>query len=217
LIDDPEAFLRAHTALAAPPHCPEIRLHLADELTPIWQATEEELGRLGLAPPFWAFAWAGGQALARFILDAPQLVEGRTVLDVASGSGLVAIAALKAGARTALAADIDPFAAFAARANAQANGVGLQTTSADLIGLERPEQVILAGDLFYDRDLSPRLLAWLHACADRGALVRVGDPGRSYFPREEFEQLAEYRVPTTRVLEDAEIKRTGVWRLRGRR
>lgn len=203
--------------LAAPPHCPELRLHLAHELTPIWQATEEELGRLGLAPPFWAFAWAGGQALARFVLDTPALVQGRSVLDLASGSGLVAIAALKAGARSALAADIDPFAAHAAQANAEANGVELETTSADLIGADRPEEVILVGDLFYDRDLSPRLLSWLHDCADRGAIVRVGDPGRSHFDPAAFEQLAEYRVPTTRVLEDAEIKRTGVWRLRGRR
>jgi predicted nicotinamide N-methyase len=215
VITEPEAFIRAHTRLLAPPHCPELQLHLADALTPLWEATEEELGRLGLAPPFWAFAWAGGQALARYVLDEPALVRGRAVLDLASGSGLVAIAALKAGAASALAADIDPYAAHAARLNAKANGVELATTTEDVIGTARREDVLLVGDLFYDRDLSPLLLAWLQALAQGGRIVRVGDPGRSYFDRTAFEQLAEYRVPTTRLLEDAEVKRTGVWRLRG--
>jgi len=215
VIHEPRAFILANTRLQTPPHCPEIRLHLADEVAPLWSATEEELGQLGLPPPFWAFAWAGGQALARYLLDHSDLVRGRSVLDLASGSGLVAIAAMRAGAAAAVAADIDPFAAEAARLNAEANGVFLSAVTADVLGEPRAEDAILVGDLFYDRDIAERLLAWLIERAEAGAIVRVGDPGRHYFPKHAFEPVAEYAVPVTRVLEDSEVKRTGVWRLKG--
>lgn len=214
-IADPDAFIRANTRIVRPPHCPDIALHLADDAVELWRLTEEELGRLGLDPPFWAFAWAGGQALARFVLDGPDLVAGKRVLDVASGSGLVAIAAMLAGAASARAADVDPLAAAAAQLNAALNGVAVEAVTADPLGPLPPEDVILIGDLFYDRDIAARLLAWIEACAGAGKVVRVGDPGRSYLPREALEPLAEYRVPTSRDLEDAEVKRTQVWRLRG--
>jgi predicted nicotinamide N-methyase len=199
--------------LAAPPHVPEIRLHLADEAHELWLKTEDELAEIGLPPPFWAFAWAGGQGLARYVLDHPQIVRGRTVLDFASGSGLVAIAAAKAGAASVVAADIDPFTAAAIAINAAANDVELHSTAADLIGTDHGWDVVLAGDVFYDQSLAGRLVPWLAALAGRGAVVLVGDPGRSYLPAQLLEPLAEYRIAVTRALEDAEIKRTTVWRL----
>lgn len=215
MIRDPREFVLANTRLQSPPHCPEIQLHLADELVPLWSATEDELAQMGLPPPFWAFAWAGGQALARYVLDHPELVRDRDVFDLASGSGLAAIAAMLAGARSALAADIDPLAAAAATVNAEANGVQVSTISADLLGSTRSESVILVGDLFYDRDIAAPLLTWLQERAAAGALVRVGDPGRSYFPKQHFDLEVMYSVKVTRVLEDAEVKQTGVWRLTG--
>jgi predicted nicotinamide N-methyase len=208
------AFILANTRLQAPPHTPELRLHLADEITPIWRLTEEELGRIGLPPPFWAFAWAGGQALARWLLDNPDEVAGKRVVDFATGSGLVAIAAMKAGAARALAADIDAFCAAAVALNAEANGVAVAFTGADLLDAAPPAaDTILAGDIFYESPLAERVTAWLGEARAAGARVLVGDPGRSYFPKRGLVQLAEYRVPTTRELEDAEIKRTGVWAL----
>jgi predicted nicotinamide N-methyase len=192
----------------APPHVPEVRLHLADDAVELWKLTEEELDQLGLPPPFWAFAWAGGQALARHVLDTPAIVRGRSVLDVASGSGLVAIAAMKA-----CAVDIDPFCAPAARLNAALNDVDIATSDEDPVGRPTGAEVILVGDLFYDRDLAPRLLAWLRTLAGEGRTVLVGDPGRTYLPRDALEQVALYEVPTLTTLEDAAVKRTGVWRL----
>jgi predicted nicotinamide N-methyase len=165
---------------------------------------------MGLAPPYWAFAWAGGQALARYILDNPGLVAGKRVLDIGSGSGLVGIAAAKAGAATVLAADIDAFACAAIALNAAANGVTLMVTAQDRIGTPAPFDVILVGDLFYERPLAERLLAWLTPLP---ALVLLGDPGRTYFPRQGLIKLAEYQVPTTRELEDMEVKKTAVWSL----
>lgn len=208
---DATAFIRANTALIAPPHVPEIRLHLADEAHELWHRTEEELEAIGLPPPFWAFAWAGGQGLARFILDHPETVRGKSVLDFASGSGLVAIAAAKAGARSVLAADIDPFCAPATQLNAAANWVEFESTSDDLIGSDDGWQVVLAGDVFYEKPLAERLLPWFRTLQKRGALVLVGDPGRSYLPREGLVARATYSVPVTRVLEDTEVKRTTVW------
>jgi predicted nicotinamide N-methyase len=207
-----EGFIRANTALAAPPHVPEIRLHLADEAHALWQRTEEELQEIGLPPPFWAFAWAGGQGLARYLLDHPETVAGRRVLDFATGSGLVAIAALKAGAAGVLAADIDPFCRAAVALNAAANGAAVPFTDADLTGADEGWEVVLAGDVFYDRAMAQRLCGWFDGLAARGACVLVGDPGRSYLPRERLARLAEYQVPVTRALEDAEVKRTTVWR-----
>ncbi len=204
-------FVRANTALIAPPHVPEIRLHLADEAHELWRRTEEELNEIGLPPPFWAFAWAGGQGLARHVLDNPGIVRGQSVLDFASGSGLVAIAAAMANARSVLAADIDPFCAPAIELNAAANEVSLRQTQADLIGTDAGWDIVLAGDVFYDRALADRLLPWFRSLRDRGSVVLVGDPGRSYLPRTGLVARATYEVPVTRVLEDAEVKRTTVW------
>jgi predicted nicotinamide N-methyase len=211
---DPPTFIRANTKLLAVPLVPEIRLHIAEESLPIWQKTEEELGAINVPPPYWAFAWAGGQALARFLLDNPVMVAGRNVLDLGSGSGLVAIAAAKAGAARVLAADIDALAVTAIGLNAAANGVTLETTADDL--LDAPPgafDVVLVGDLFYERPLAERALPFVMAAHAQGAQVLAGDPRRSYFPHDRFSQLAEYSVPVTRELEDAEIKRTAVWRL----
>ena len=214
MISDIPAFIRENTRVLAPSHVPELSLHLADDAVSLWELTEEQLGELGLPPPFWAFAWAGGQALARYILDHPETVRGKSVMDVASGSGLVAIAAMKAGAASTLAIDIDAFASHAAILNAELNNVIVGTSDADPVGKPTEAEVILVGDLFYDRDIATRLLAWLRAQSARGCDILVGDPGRSYLPKDALEQVAEYIVPTTKMLEDAEVKRTGVWRLR---
>ena len=212
MIEDPEAFIRANTALRPVPHAPEISLYVADEVTPIWKMTEEALGELGLAPPFWAFAWAGGQAIARYVLDNPEQVAGKAVLDFAAGSGMVAIAAMKAGAARALACDIDPFCRAAIAINAEANGVAVDSAIADLLDRAPPAvDMILAGDICYEKPLTERVLTWLQAAHMGGTKVLIGDPGRTYFPREGLQRLAEYQVQTTRELEDYEIKRTGVW------
>jgi predicted nicotinamide N-methyase len=210
---DPVAFIRANTALIAPPLVPEVKLHLAHEVLPLWEKTEEALGEMGLPPPFWAFAWAGGQALARYVLDHPALVAGRGVLDFASGSGLVGIAALKAGAEAAAASDLDAFALAAIQLNAAANDVPLVAIGADVIGRDEAWDVILVGDAFYEKPLADRLLPWLEMLARRGAAVLIGDPGRTYMPKSGLSRLATYEVPVTRALEDAEIKKTSVWRL----
>jgi len=211
MIADPVAFIRAETRLRPVPHAPELVLHVADEATELWQKTEEELGEIGLPPPFWAFAWAGGQALARYILDHPETVRGRRVLDFASGSGLVAIAAMKAGAAEVTACDIDPFAIAAMGLNAEANGVPITPIRADLVGQDGDWDAVLAGDICYERDLARRVTEWLSALSKRGATVLIGDPGRSYLPKEQLEELAVYEVPVTRSLEDSDIKRSKVW------
>lgn len=210
-----EAFIRANTKLLAPPLVPEIVLYLAEESLPIWQKTEEELGEINLPPPFWAFAWAGGQALARYLLDNAELVAGKQVLDLGAGSGLTAIAAMKAGAKSVIAADIDRISLAAVAVNAAANEVVVATTGEDLLDHAPGDfGVILIGDLFYERGLAEKAMAFITAATKAGALVLVGDPQRSYFPKERFEVLADYRVPVTRELEDAEIKNTAVWRFR---
>jgi len=213
---DSSAFIRAHTRLLPVPHAPEIALHLADEATELWRKTEEELDEIGLPPPFWAFAWAGGQALARYILDHRAIVAGRRVLDFASGSGLVAIAAAKAGAARVEACDIDPFAIAAIPLNALANGVAVEARLIDLVGADAGWEVVLAGDICYQQDIAERVTDWLSRLDRRGAVVLIGDPGRSYLPTDRLEALAAYVVPVTRALEDAEIKRTSVWRFRSR-
>jgi predicted nicotinamide N-methyase len=209
---DAKRFILANTALMAPPHVPEIVLHLADEAHDLWHRTEEELEAIGLPPPFWAFAWAGGQGLARVVLDNPETVRGRSVLDFATGSGLVAIAAAKTDAAPVNAADIDPFSASAVALNAKANAVELAFLAEDIIGRDDGWDVVLAGDVFYDRALAERILPWFADLAARGAQVLVGDPGRSYLPKTRLEKMAVYEVPVTRALEDAEVKRTTVWR-----
>ncbi|MEQ8480277.1 MAG: methyltransferase [Hoeflea sp.] len=210
---DPERFILDNTALSNPPHVPEIALHLADEAHELWLKTENELEAIGLPPPFWAFAWAGGQGLARHILDNPDLVAGKKVLDFASGSGLVAIAAVMSGARSVVAADIDPWAAAAARLNASANGKILDIDRSDLVGTDAGWDVVLAGDVFYDRAMADLILPWFRDLARRDALLLIGDPGRAYCPRDGMELLATYQVATTRALEDSEVKRTAVFRL----
>jgi predicted nicotinamide N-methyase len=212
---DPRIFIRANTRLLAPPLVPEIKLYLAEESLPLWQRTEDELGEIGLPPPFWAFAWAGGQALARHVLDFPEITRGKRVVDLAAGSGIVAISAMQAGAVDALASDIDAFALAAMELNAAANGVAVSVTQADLLAAPPPTaDVLLVGDMFYERELAGRGLAWLQQCRKLGMDVLVGDPGRSYFPKDKFAKVAEHSVPVTRELEDSEIKRTSVWRLR---
>jgi len=210
---DKTDFIRANTALVSPPLVPEIKLHLATEVVPLWQLTEEELAAHGIPPPYWAFAWAGGQALSRYVLDHPEIVLGKSVLDFGSGSGLVAIAAAKAGAERVMAADIDDFAQAAIKLNAAANAQIVSTTTADLIGSDGNWRVILVGDMCYERPLAERLLAWLSDRARHGARILLGDPGRSYFPKGGVDKLETYRVQTMRDLEDREIRETGVYRL----
>ncbi|MET0272498.1 MAG: methyltransferase [Phenylobacterium sp.] len=214
-LDARRAFIAENTRLQRPPHTPEIELHLADEITPIWKLTEEALAEIGLPPPFWAFAWAGGQALARYLLDTPRLVAGKRVVDFASGSGIVGIAAMKAGAAEVLCADIDPYCEAALSLNAAANGVACAYTATDLLDAPPPAwaDVILAGDICYEKPLAERVMAWLATAKAQGAMVLIGDPGRSYFPRTGLTKLAEYQVPTTRELEDFEVKKTAVWAL----
>ena len=208
------AFILDNTRPQAPPHTPELTLYLADEITPIWKLTEEALAEIGLPPPFWAFAWAGGQALARYILDHPESVAGKRVIDFASGSGLVAIAAMKAGAASVLAADIDVFCEAAIGLNAELNAVAVAFTEVNLLDAPPPAvEVLLAGDICYERPMAEAVMAWLAQGRAAGASVLIGDPGRTYFPKDGLVKLAEYQVPTTRELEDMTVKRTSVWTL----
>jgi predicted nicotinamide N-methyase len=209
------AFILRNTRLASPPLIPEIRLYLASESLPLWQSTEEELGAINLPPPFWAFAWAGGQALARYLLDNRDIVAGRSVVDLGAGAGLCAIAAALGHARSVLAADIDPLACTAMRMNSAANGVVVAVSAEDPLAHPPPRaDVVLAGDLFYEQAMSQRVLAWLEQAALAGALVLAGDPGRTYFPSSRFVRVAGYEVPVTRELESEEVKPTAVWQLR---
>jgi predicted nicotinamide N-methyase len=207
---DPARFILANTRLLPVPHAPELRLHIADEATELWQRTEDELGAIGLDPPYWAFAWAGGQALARYVLDHALEVRGKSVLDFGAGSGLAGIAAARAGARV-LAADIDAFSLAAIALNAEANGVVLEATAEDQVGRLGRWDVVLAGDVCYERAMAQRVGDWLFALAARGARVLIGDPGRTYLPKDRLRPLAEYMVPTTTALEDHAVRRTSVW------
>jgi predicted nicotinamide N-methyase len=211
---DRRAFIEANTRLLSPPLAPHLRLHLADEAVALWQKTEEELGEIGLPPPFWAFSWAGGQALAKFIEERPETVAGKFVLDFASGSGLVAIAAARAGAARVEASEIDEFALTAIAMNARENGVAIELRAGDLIGADGGWEVVLAGDISYERDMAEAATAWLKRLAVRGAEVWIGDPGRSYLARDSLECIVEYLAPVSRALEDAEVKRSGVYRFR---
>jgi predicted nicotinamide N-methyase len=214
---DWSAFIQAHTEILSPPLVPELRLHLASEVTPLWQASEAFLDRTGLPPPFWAFAWPGGQALARYVLDHPELARRRIVLDFAAGSGIAAIAAARAGAARTVASDIDPAACTAMGLNAALNGVEVDAVAADVTeSAELAADVILAGDVCYERGMAERALVWLRGQAARGATVLLADPGRAYRPRDGLEEVARYRVPTSRDLEDREERETVVWRMRAR-
>jgi predicted nicotinamide N-methyase len=197
------------------PLVPQIRLHQASEPIGLWQRTELAAGRAGLDPPFWAFAWAGGQALARYLLDHPEAVEGQRVIDIASGSGLVAIAAAKAGAAVVTAYDIDPLAAAAITVNAAANGVAVHAVCADILDQDghppADTDVVLVADAFYERGLAGKVMRFLERSRTRGAAVLAGDFGRAYLPRDRLRPLAAYDVPGMRVLEGSDIKRTTIW------
>ena len=210
-VDNPADFIQTHTNLHEPPLVPEIRLHLATESDALWQMSEEELAAIGLPAPFWAFAWAGGQALARYILDYPALARGKRVLDFGSGSGIVGLAALKAGAAHVLAADIDPFAAAAATLNATANEVCLTATTDDLIGQEGDWDMIFVGDMCYEQPLAGTIESWLSGRHAQGTSVLIGDPGRTYLPKARLEKLTSYAVKTARALEDTDVRNTSVW------
>jgi predicted nicotinamide N-methyase len=209
----PAAFVRANTRLVATPFVPEVRLHLADEVFGLWERIEATVGPPESPLPFWAFAWAGGQALARYVLDHPDLVRGRRVLDVGSGSGLVAIAAAKAGTAAVTASEVDRFARAAIALNAEANGVVVAGLLEDILdGDGEGAEVVLGADLFYAAPLAERVVPFLERARARGATVLVGDPGRAHLPRARFEALATYEVPVMRGLEDAKVKPAMVWR-----
>ncbi|ALG10064.1 class I SAM-dependent methyltransferase [Kibdelosporangium phytohabitans] len=209
------AFVRAHTRLGSAPHVPEIQLHLAEDAFDLWERVEDQVGEKGLAPPFWAFAWAGGQALARYVLDNPSLVAGRSVLDLAAGCGVVALAAAKAGARRVVANEIDQFAIDAILLNAEANELSVQTEYGDMLdGDADGFDVVLAGDIFYDTAVTSRMMPFIHRLRTRDVTVLVGDPGRAHLPREQFTRVAHYEVPVPTALENAEIKTTTVWQPR---
>ena len=206
-------FVLAHTSLTVVPFVPEVRLHLADEPIGLWERTESDRGGEQLPPPFWAFAWAGGQAIARYLLDHPALVAGRRVLDVAAGSGLIAIAAALAGAATVTAVEIDPLAVAAIGLNARANRVDVTARLEDVLSGDGGDaQVVFAGDVFYSREMTERILGFILRVRARGASVLVGDPGRVYLPREHLSRVAVYDVPVQQALEDTPVKRTTLWR-----
>ncbi|WP_203294859.1 class I SAM-dependent methyltransferase [Maricaulis parjimensis] len=196
----------------APPLVPEVQLHLAVETVEIWERTEEALGEMGLPPPFWAFAWAGGQALARYCLDQPDILAGQRVLDFAAGGAVSGIAAKKAGAASVEACELDAFAIAAIQANAAANHVTLETRLGDLVGTDDGWDVVLAGDVFYEAEPARLIGGWLEQLNARGATVLIGDPGRSFLPQDKLEKMAEYTVPVTRDLEDREVRYAKVWR-----
>lgn len=210
---DPVAFIRAWTVAGPPPLCPELRLHLAGPVTPLWEATETTLEREGLPPPYWAFAWPGGQALARHLLDNPGMVAGKRILDFAAGSGIAGIAAAKAGAARVVASDLDQFARAAIRLNAALNSVAVEASGEDFTAGGGDFDVILAGDVCYERAMAELVWPWLKSRAARGIDVWLADPGRAYLPQEDLREIARYAVPTTLELEDRIERRTIVYRV----
>lgn len=216
-IDDPaavKAFIRVNTKVIAPPLVPEIKLYLAEETLPIWQKTEEQLQEQNIPPPFWAFAWAGGQALARYLFDNAELVAGKRVLDIGTGSGITAIAAKLCGARAVTATDVDPLSVLATQLNAALNRCEIDVSCANVLGEDpRSHDIYIVADLFYERELANQALAFAKAAKENGAVVLVGDPKRSYFPVSDFTCLETYEVTVTRELEDALIKKTSAWQL----
>ena len=207
----PAAFVRTHTRTARPSLVPELQLRVADDVVALWEAMEDDGGGAGTDPPFWAAAWPGGQALARHVLDRPEVVRGRSVLDLGSGSGLVAVAAALAGATEVLASEVDPYGQSAIAVNAALNGVGVVRVVGDLLGGEPPDvDVVLAGDVCYDRQMTERVLPFLFAAWARGAAVFIGDPGRPYLPSDRLQAVTVHDVPET---EGEGIRRTTVWRL----
>lgn len=212
-VDRLESFIRARTAISSPPLCPELRLHTGKSLDTVWRDQEAEHGTPGLPPPFWAVHWVGGQTLARYVLDYPQQVVGRRVLDFGTGSGICAIAAAKAAPAAVEACDIDPFAVAAVRLNAMLNQVTIRAFAQDLIGCENRWDVVLAADLWYERFLATRLTPWLRRLAAEGCLVLAGDLGRAFFPRHRVQELARYHVATPLTMERDADTAGRVWRL----
>lgn len=212
-VSDPADFVRRETAIAAPALVPELRLHLADAALPLWEATEATLGRIGLPPPYWAFAWPGGQALARFLLDHPAICAGRSLLDFGAGCGIAALAAARAGATPVTAADIDRFAQAAIRLNAALNGLAVAVTGDDLLDTPPTVDLVLIGDMCYERPLAERTTAWARAAVRGGATVLLADPGRSYRPSDGLIERARYDVPTSLDLEDRTERETVVWQV----
>ena len=207
-----EEMVRANTRLRSVALVPEIRLYQASEPIGVWQRTERAAGRTGLDPPFWAFAWAGGQALARYLLDHPEAVKDRRVIDVASGSGLVAIAAARAGAAAVTGYDIDPLAIAAITLNAAANGATVVAVQADVLDAgDLGPDVLLVADAFYERELARRVTRFAERGQAQGADVLIGDFGRAYLPRDRLTPLAAYDVPGLSALEDSAVKRTTIW------
>jgi len=213
-VTDYSAFIQANTRPLPIPSLPDIRLYQADEVTPLWQMTEQDMQRERLAPPFWAFAWAGGQAVARYILEHPHIVAGRRVLDIACGSGLVGIAAAKAGAAHVLCNDIDPYCGSAVALNADLNGVTLAFTGENLLGTPPPEaDIIVAGDICYEKAMSEAMLTYFRRAAAQDMEIYIGDPHRSYFPASGLERVADYDISTNADIEDAAVKSASVWKL----
>lgn len=210
--ETPAAFIERVTGILAPPLLPELRFHLAEETVALWSETEEALEEQGLPPPFWAFAWAGGQALGRYVLDRPEIAAGKRVLDFAAGGGMAGIAAAKAGAASVTASELDAFAIESVRLNAALNDCRIETILGDIAGTEEDWDLILAGDVFYEKGPAERIDAWLTGRHRAGATVLIGDPGRSFLPVQRLEKLAEYDVPVTRDLEDREVRYAKVWR-----
>jgi predicted nicotinamide N-methyase len=207
-------FIRQQTAVTAASLVPEIKLYLAAEVTPLWQMAEEQFKQTGMPPPYWAFAWPGGQGLARHILDNPALVKGRRVLDFAAGCGIAAIAAMKMGAKHAMAIDIDPVAEAAAQMNAEMNGVNVDVRSTiDMNKAYAGADLILAGDVCYQQMMSTTIVRWLRMCAEKGTRVLLAEPGRAYVPHEGLKEIARYEVPTSRDLEDSDSRIVTLWEM----
>ena len=196
------AFIQANTEVDSPPACPEIKLWIATEVTPLWEATEEALLRVNLPPPYWAFCWAGGQALTRWVLDNPEQVAGKRVLDFAAGSGVTAVAAAICAATQVEAAEIDPMACFAIRANAELNGVAVEVLTEDVVGSPCRWDVVVAGDVCYEAPMTAHIWPWLVSLAAQGATVIMADPGRAYLPKTGLLKVAQYTVQTSLDLED---------------
>jgi len=213
---DPENFIRANTALEQPAMVPEFRLWLATEYVPIWQATEAWLEEQNVDPPYWAFCWPGGQAVARYLLDNPDHVRAKRVIDFDAGSGVSSMAAAQAGAHSVVANDIDLLSLVAARLNAGVNGLAVETSADDWLANPEsapPADVVIAGDVCYEREMSTRALAWLRSHANAGRLVLLGDPGRNYFSAQGLQELARYEIPTSLQLENRGMRETVVWRV----
>lgn len=216
LPDGPEGFIRRNTALETPAMVPEFKLWLASEYVPIWQATEAWLEEQNVDPPYWAFCWPGGQAVARYLLDHPGLVQGKNVIDFAAGSGVSSMAAARAGARSVIANDIDMLSLVAARLNAAANGLTIEISSEDWLARKPGEpdaEIVIAGDVCYEREMSKQAIEWLRSHANRGRLVLLGDPGRNYFTAQGLEERARYEIPTSLQLENRGMRETVVWRV----